>query len=215
MIFHTFEFVSRVRSYLSFRPVSRFHVGRGMSVAVVLVLVVGVLPLVTAGPAFADTKVPVTKVTDASQTPEALVTPEGKVRFGGWETVDKTTDGAMANINAKVVGSTTFWRHGYTGDGVTVALIDTGVAPVEGLTAAGKVINGPDLSIEAGYENLRYLDAYGHGTHLAGIIAGRDDEASLVPNERDSGDGFLGVAPGARILNVKVGDATGAADVSQ
>jgi len=215
MVSHTSTFVSRARSYLSSGSVGRV-LGRGLSVAVVLVLVVGVLPLVTAAPAFADATVPVTKVTDASDTPEVLtVTPDVKARFDGWETVDKTTDGAMANINAKVVGSTTFWRHGYTGDGVTVALIDTGVAPVEGLTATGKVINGPDLSVEAAYENLRYLDAYGHGTHLAGIIAGRDDEAPLVPKERDSRDRFLGVAPGARILNVKVGDATGAADVSQ
>src|SRR3954453_11191251 len=35
-----------------------------------------------------------------------------------------------------------------TGTGVTVAVIDTGVAPVDGLNVPGKVINGPDLSFE-------------------------------------------------------------------
>ena len=36
-----------------------------------------------------------------------------------------------------------------TGKGVDVALIDSGVAPVEGLSGAGKVVNGPDLSFES------------------------------------------------------------------
>ena len=100
-----------------------------------------------------------------------------------------------------------------TGEGVTVALIDTGVAPVEGLATPGKIINGPDLSIESQAPNLRHLDGFGHGTHMAGIIAGRD---STVPagNENDAKH-FVGIAPDARILNMKVATADGATDVSQ
>jgi serine protease AprX len=143
------------------------------------------------------------------------VTPNARVHLAGWETLDKSDDGAMANVNDRVLGSSYFWRHGYTGAGVTVAMIDTGVVPVDGLTVPGKIINGPDLSLESVYENLRYLDAYGHGTHLAGIIAGRDDDAAEIPKEGDLRDHFVGVAPGAQILNVKVGDAIGEADVSQ
>ena len=93
-------------------------------------------------------------------------------------------------------------KDGITGRGVDVALIDSGVVPVAGLNGDDKVIDGPDLSFEASAENLRYLDTYGHGTHMAGIIAGR-------------GDGFRGVAPGARLVSVKVASATGATDVSQ
>ncbi|UQU68031.1 S8 family serine peptidase [Couchioplanes caeruleus] len=95
-----------------------------------------------------------------------------------------------------------------TGAGIGVALIDSGVAPVPGLTGAGKVVNGPDLSFESQSSNLRYLDTYGHGTHMAGIIAGQDPATA-------GASGFRGVAPGAHLLSLKVAAADGAVDVSQ
>jgi serine protease AprX len=100
-----------------------------------------------------------------------------------------------------------------TGKGVTVAVIDTGVSPVPGLDTAGKVVNGPDLSFESQVEGTRYLDGYGHGTHMAGIIAGRDAELRQG-NEHDARL-FAGVAPDAQILNMKVAAADGGTDVSQ
>jgi serine protease AprX len=93
---------------------------------------------------------------------------------------------------------------GYTGKGVGIALIDTGVVPVAGLTS-GNVANGPDLSLESQVPGLAWRDSYGHGTHLAGIIAGRDA----------AGGAFQGVAPDARLLSIKVGAANGAVDVTQ
>ncbi len=104
-------------------------------------------------------------------------------------------------------------RRKLTGQGVGVALIDTGVAPVEGLVTSGKVVNGPDLSFESQSDNTRHLDGYGHGTHMAGIIAGRDGAAARG-NEKD-GKSFVGMAPDATIINVKVGAADGGTDVSQ
>jgi len=95
-----------------------------------------------------------------------------------------------------------------TGAGIGVALIDSGVTPVKGLNGSGKVINGPDLSFESQVPNLRYLDTYGHGTHMAGIIAGQDPALTL-------GSRFDGVAPGAHVVSVKVASADGAVDVSQ
>ncbi len=133
----------------------------------------------------------------------------------GWETKDKSNKGSMENINSKIIHSTHYWTRGYTGAGVTVALIDTGVVPVNGLAGPGKVVNGPDLSFDGPNENLRHLDLFGHGTHIAGIIAGRDDGAPTDLNGSSAGRHFLGVAPGAQILNVKVGDAIGSADASQ
>ena len=41
------------------------------------------------------------------------------------------------------------WSSGYTGFGIDIAVIDTGVAPVEMLSPDWKLINGPDLSFES------------------------------------------------------------------
>jgi serine protease AprX len=122
---------------------------------------------------------------------------------------DVTADfGSMAKVT-KGVGAQALWAAGSTGEGVDVALLDTGVAPVPGLS--DKIVNGPDLSLD--YQNglPESVDAYGHGTHMAGIIGGRDPgTGSLTDPTR-----FVGVAPDARIVNVKVGAADGSTDVSQ
>jgi serine protease AprX len=102
------------------------------------------------------------------------------------------------------IGADAMWRRGYTGQGVGVALVDTGVVPVDGLTS-GNVVNGPDLSFEGQSPDYRYLDTFGHGTHMAGIIAGRST----------SPDGFQGVAPDAELTSIKTATSDGAVDVSQ
>ncbi len=109
------------------------------------------------------------------------------------------------------IGANDMWAAGYTGAGVDVAVIDTGVAPVTELSTTN-VFVGPDLSFEGGVDQVAGLDTYGHGTHMAGIIAGRTPGAD--PLNPQPGD-FVGVAPDARIVSVKVADNTGAVDVSQ
>jgi serine protease AprX len=111
---------------------------------------------------------------------------------------------SMQNITAGD-GTQSWWNAGYTGKGVDVAVIDTGVAPVVGLNSPGKVVNGPDLSLESQSSNLQYLDTNGHGTFMAGLIAGNDGQPG----------GYRGVAPDARIVSLKVGVADGGTDVSQ
>jgi subtilisin family serine protease len=120
-------------------------------------------------------------------------------------------DGSMFTLTTAVTGAASMWADGHTGAGVDVALIDSGVVPVNGLTSQGKVINGPDLSFESQTPSLRYLDTYGHGTHMAGIIAGRDLPSTPGPLSHR----FFGMAPDARVVSVKVADAHGATDVSQ
>ena len=122
-------------------------------------------------------------------------------------------DGSMHSID-QAIGAPKAWAAGATGAGVDIALLDTGVSPVSGLDAPGKVINGPDLSVDAAIPGLASLDAYGHGTHMASIMAGRDDGATTVA-QYNNPNTFVGVAPDAGIVNVKVGSQSGAVDISQ
>ncbi len=126
-------------------------------------------------------------------------------------------DGSMPHV-LRSIGAESFWSAGYTGAGIDVALIDSGVVGVEGLMSVSgsttKIINGPDLSFESQSETFRYLDTYGHGTHMAGIIAGRDQQLPTNPRMVDDRL-FAGVAPSSRVLNIKVGAHDGAVDVSQ
>jgi serine protease AprX len=111
-------------------------------------------------------------------------------------------------------GAQAWWSAGYTGNGVDVAVIDTGVSPVAGLNAPGKVIYGPDLSFESQAPNLTNLDTSGHGTFMAGLIAGHD--ATLTaPYAAAPASAYRGMAPDARIVSLKVGTADGGVDVTQ
>ena len=142
----------------------------------------------------------------APATPTAVAGPGGMSRT--WASDDwmgSASNGkpaTLADIRA-MIGASSGPAATLTGAGVGVALIDTGVAAVPGLPAA-QIVNGPDLSFESQSPNLRYLDTYGHGTHMAGIIVGND-----------TATGTKGIAPKAKLTSIKVGTATGAVDVTQ
>lgn len=138
------------------------------------------------------------------------VAPDGRIQLASRPPVDGYT--SMNTLTNKVLDADRLWARGITGEGVGVALIDTGVTPVQGLNEAGRIVNGPDLSFDSGAPELRHLDLYGHGTHLAGIIAGHDEGFDV---RRPDETTYAGIAPEAQIVNVKVADAAGTADVSQ
>jgi type VII secretion-associated serine protease mycosin len=79
-----------------------------------------------------------------------------------------------------------------TGKGVTVAVIDSGVDGSHP-DLAGQVLHGTDLVRESGDGQF---DPVGHGTTVAGLIAGRNDDSR----------GVVGLAPDAKILPVRVLD---------
>ncbi|MDQ1537471.1 MAG: serine protease AprX [Actinomycetota bacterium] len=119
----------------------------------------------------------------------------------------------------KAIGARDLWTkkdtsgRPLTGKGVSVALLDTGVSEVTGLKNTSKLTFGPDLSIE-GNGKLIHQDTYGHGTHMAGIIAGRDTTASSASLPSVGTDVQLGVAPDANLLALKLANTDGSTDVS-
>jgi serine protease AprX len=126
---------------------------------------------------------------------------------------DPSTDPYSMQATTLESGARNWWKAGYTGKGVDVAEIDTGVSPVAGLNGAGKIVYGPDLSLESQDPSLTDLDTNGHGTFLAGLIAGDDPVAG--PDFAAPASDYLGMAPDARIVSLKVGDADGGVDVTQ
>src|SRR3954462_15813417 len=142
------------------------------------------------------------------------VTQDASLELSSKEVEDQAgQSGSLYTIANQVTGASAMWDAGYTGQGVDVAVIDSGVVPVKGLDDPGKVVYGPDLTLEANGA-AKQKDTYGHGTHMSGIIAGRDPEAK---GNKKSGDAanFVGMAPDARIVSIKIADAKGQTDVSQ
>jgi hypothetical protein len=160
-------------------------------------------------------RVPETRLSDLRGAPGILsVTPDARVHLLG--TVDGMDPAKYAGSWLKVARNTKLvdmWHNGWTGAGIDVALIDSGVAPVPGIDM--KVVNGPDLSFDSQAENLTNVDTYGHGTHMAGLIAGRDTAIRPGREDEDVDKYFEGAAPGARIVSIKVASSDGATDVSQ
>jgi serine protease AprX len=158
----------------------------------------------------------------ASAVGVQTVTPDGQVRLAGKSWMVDPEQTWMAGV-ADTTRTFEAWKRSdpsgrkLTGHGIGVALIDSGVSPVPGLDAPGKVVNGPDLSFESAAPNLAHLDTFGHGTHMAGIIAGRDADIPAGEEAKAANDParFVGIAPGATIVNVKVAATDGAVDVSQ
>jgi len=85
----------------------------------------------------------------------------------------------------------------YTGSGVTVALLDSGVNGSPDL--GNRLVHQEKVNQTAMYA----ADRFGHGTHVAGIIAGSSP-----------GGKYIGIAPGASLVSVKMSDDSGAASES-
>ena len=98
-------------------------------------------------------------------------------------------------------------RSEFDGSGVGVAIIDSGITSWHDDLARTIGRNGLNGQRVAGFVDFvggasRPRDGYGHGTHVAGIIAG---------NGYDADGAYAGVAPGAQLLILKVLDDRAAA----
>ena len=83
---------------------------------------------------------------------------------------------------AKATGAAEAWGAGVTGNGVDVALIDSGVTPVEGLQGSDKVVNGPDLTFESQNPARRHVD-----TVLDTLISGLRDRSATRAKKAGAG----------------------------
>ena len=110
-------------------------------------------------------------------------------------TLDLTTQAVYANLA---------WNLGWDGTGVGVAVIDSGITPVQDLTGAAnnsRIVYSQ--SFISGVSDP--TDAYGHGTHVAGIIGSRGIQSTGSLFSRT----FKGVAPGVNLINLRVLDQNG------
>jgi serine protease AprX len=145
----------------------------------------------------------------------ALLSPEAAARLAGEPGIKAVTLNQAVKLSGRqsgrtpasdypdVVGADLTWQQGESGAGVTVAVLDTGLAPHPGLLQGidgrprGRIVAWKDYI----GRSKEPVDPNGHGTHVAGVIA----------NTQVGEDGeWVGVAPGVRLVGVRVLDEEGA-----
>jgi subtilisin family serine protease len=109
---------------------------------------------------------------------------------------------ATVTTSVPLIGAPQMWSdYGANGQGIRVAVIDTGIDYTHPDLGGGF---GPGFKVMGGYDFINGdadpMDDYGHGTHVAGIIAANGT--------------LKGVAPGARLLAYKVLGADGSGPYS-
>jgi serine protease AprX len=131
------------------------------------------------------------------------VTPDRPLHVLGSSYAPATDVGSPVALQS-ATGAGTYWQNGFYGQGVGVAVIDSGVVPEDGLRR--NVYYGPDFSPQLADPALKFLDTYGHGTMMASLIAGHADAAARPYTNSAN---FVGMAPEATLVSVKVADALG------
>jgi serine protease AprX len=124
-------------------------------------------------------------------TPDAAVNVQSNPESTGPHT---PSDAFLQETGADQLAS-----QGDTGQGVTVAVVDTGIDNLPDFS--GRLIGGVDLT----GGNNPFQDSYGHGTFVAGLIAG---------NGASSNGQYSGEAPGARLVSIKVAGLSGVTHLS-
>lgn len=107
---------------------------------------------------------------------------------------DSVTNSYNATVKADMV-----WNAGYYGEGVTAAVVDSGINNESPSDFGSRILANEKFNATTIYMS----DRYGHGTHVAGIIAG---------DGRNSQGKYVGIAPKANLINVKYSNDEGCAN---
>lgn len=108
------------------------------------------------------------------------------------------------------------WKAGYTGIGIGIAVIDSGINndPNLGDSTKNRLVYTQDFTVPVMMQpdgkpapppHSYGLDWYGHGQHIAGIIASNGKDSSCGSCVKT----FVEIAPGANLVNLKVLDENG------
>src|SRR5579883_683614 len=125
--------------------------------------------------------------------PAGLVKPIAALPFVKYVTPVRTVTRHL-DLTAATVGSTLAFQAGLTGQGIGVAVIDSGIDS-SNADLSGRVVYSQDFTGEGVTRDL-----YGHGTHVAGIVGG---------SGANSNGRYRGIAPGVNLVNLRVLDETG------
>ncbi|MGE5140424.1 MAG: S8 family serine peptidase, partial [Rudaea sp.] len=107
--------------------------------------------------------------------------------------------GNVAGNYVSAIGADRLWAEGYQGSGVTVAVVDSGMA--NSIDLGSRIL----ARVKLNSNTAAASDQYGHGSHIAGIVG-----SSGVGSEGQ----YVGVAPKVNLVSVKVTDDQGAGSTS-
>ena len=141
-----------------------------------------------------DTKLPLVGGVSATLPADAVLPPSFVVADD--RPIQLSGGAAAAGGNSSIREALGLGAPAGEGEGVTVAVVDTGVADVADL--AGRVTHVNVTGEGTG-------DGYGHGTFVAGLVAGDGSSSNGL---------YAGVAPAADILDVRVANADGSTSLS-
>ncbi len=118
--------------------------------------------------------------------------------------LDRTVTGALDYSSGAVGAASAAAQYGLDGSGIGIAIIDSGIYPHPDLAAASGI--GSRIVYRQNFAGGLLPDDFGHGTHVAGIAAG-NGRMSIAPG---SPHVLRGIAPNAKLLDLRVLDANGA-----
>ncbi|HEY1240027.1 MAG TPA: S8 family peptidase [Bryobacteraceae bacterium] len=109
----------------------------------------------------------------------------------------------MLDVTDATVAANIAWNYGWTGTGVGVAVIDSGITKTSDF--GSRIVYS-----ESFVDDTDPGDDYGHGTHVAGIIGANGANSTGSSYTRT----FKGIAPNVNLINLRVLDANGSGDES-